>query len=76
MVRAKFEVISIEEAMSDVDVGRVILQPVYDEDPNSENGKFFRYTPAGQIDLSTINPEALKQFEVGKEYYVDFTPAE
>jgi hypothetical protein len=53
----------------------VELVPVYDPDPESENGKFFAYTPAGKIELGTIHGEAAEQFELGKEYYVDFTPA-
>ncbi len=37
-----------------------------------ENKKFFRYTPSGQISIGTLNPAAWQQFELGKEYYVDF----
>jgi hypothetical protein len=33
-------------------------------------------TPSGQIELQVVNPEAAKRFEVGKTYYVDFSPAE
>ena len=77
MVRAKFVVENIEKYGDKEDSGgRVILHAVYDDNPDSENGKFFQYTPAGQIDLSTVNPSALEQFEVGQEYYVDFTVAE
>ena len=43
---------------------------------SKENEQFFKYTPAGQIRLEVLNPAALDQFEQGKEYYVDFTPAE
>jgi hypothetical protein len=42
---------------------------------SEENKKFWKYTPSGKIELSTINQDAADQFEVGKEYYVDFTPA-
>lgn len=44
--------------------------PVYDG--SEENKEFFRYTPAGQIELSTINGP---YFEVGKDYYIDISPA-
>lgn len=37
-----------------------------------ENKLFWKWTPAGQIMLSSVNPEVLKYFEIGKEYYVDF----
>lgn len=43
---------------------------------STENEEFFKYTPAGTISLSTINAEAAKHFEIGKEYYVDFNLAE
>lgn len=72
MVRAKFEVRSVET----YDEGSAIeLDAVYDENPESENGKFFKYTPGGQITLEVVSPETAKLFVPGKEYYVDFTPA-
>lgn len=40
-----------------------------------ENKEFWKWTPSGEFRFSTINHEAAKQFEFGKEYYVDFTPA-
>jgi hypothetical protein len=44
-------------------------------DGTPENKEFWKWTPAGEFRFSTINHEAAKQFEFGKEYYVDFTPA-
>ncbi len=43
---------------------------------SEENKEFFKYTPGGSISLSVVNAETAKQFEVGKEMYVDFTIAE
>lgn len=40
-----------------------------------ENDAFYKYTPAGKLELSTINAEAAAGFEVGKAYYLDFMPA-
>ena len=53
------------------------LQPVsYDsKNLNSENSKFWEASPMGSLSLGVINEEAWKNFELGKEYYVDFTPA-
>jgi len=65
-VRAKFECTSAEH-------GEIKLQPVYGE--SEENKKFFEATPGGSINLSIVNEAASSQFEVGKEYYVDFTEA-
>jgi len=67
MVRAKFKVMNVTEK-------EVTLLPV--TYGSEENKKFFELTPYGSIQMGTINPDAIKQFEVGKEFYVDFTPAE
>ena len=66
MVRAKFYVTKVEG-------GEIKLVPVIEG--SKENKEFFHYTPFGEIRIGTINPEAIKEFEVGKEYYVDFTKA-
>jgi len=42
---------------------------------SEENKKFFKYTPAGQIEM-TIAVEVAEKFIVGKEYYLDFTEVE
>lgn len=72
MVRAKFKVSSITKYEGDC--LNVKLQPVCTG--SEENKQFWKYTPSGSIELSINNTEASKQFEVGKEYYIDFTPAE
>jgi len=41
---------------------------------SEENEKFFQYTPWGELNFGTINPEAAKQIEQGKEYYIDISP--
>lgn len=45
-------------------------------DPSHENSRFWAYTPGGSIELNTVNAEAVAQFDLGKEFYIDFTPAE
>lgn len=47
------------------------FSPVIGDSP--ENKAFFTATPAGSIELQLVKPGI---FEVGREYYVDFTPAE
>jgi hypothetical protein len=69
MVRAKFTCTSNQN-------GQVTFVPVYDGNPESENGKFFEATPSGSISLGIVNEAASVQFVEGKEYFVDFTPAE
>ncbi|AGK52025.1 hypothetical protein [Bacillus sp. 1NLA3E] len=76
MVRAKFVCIEKGETGHQPcqKQAKVVLQPVFGN--SDENKKFWQYTPTGRIELSTINTDAAEQFEVGKEYYVDFTKAE
>jgi hypothetical protein len=75
-VRAKFRVdhngpIQGQEGAEQHDV---IMHAVTDGGP--EDHEFWKWTPAGELRLSTINPAAWEQLEVGKAYYIDITPAE
>jgi len=77
-VRAKFKVDSIERVKwSDGrEVQTVKLSAVYQgSGPESENSRFWAATPGGSIQLTCVKPEAVAQFELGSEMYVDFTPA-
>ncbi|KLK91468.1 hypothetical protein AA309_20130 [Microvirga vignae] len=49
----------------------VRLNPVTGD--TEENKAFFQATPGGSIELQVVKPGL---FELGKEYYVDFTPAD
>lgn len=40
---------------------------------SEENAAFYAASPGGEISLSTAKAD---HFEVGREYYVDFTPAD
>lgn len=42
---------------------------------SDENKEFYKWTPGGSIDLSTLNEAAAEQFVPGREFYVDFTEA-
>ena len=50
--------------------------PVHSDVEGSENKSFWDASPSGSVQLGVVNPEAWKHFEIGKEYYLDFTPAE
>lgn len=71
LVRAKFKVESVTKSESG---SSIKLRPVTGGSP--ENEKFFKYTPFGEINIGTVNPEAAAQFEPGNEFFVDFTKAE
>lgn len=68
MVRCKFECQNV-----DPQTGKVVMFAVHSG--SEENAKFFKYTPSASLDLQTVNPEAIKQFEQGKQYYVDISEA-
>lgn len=70
-VRAKFQCQSIE---THANGGYVKMMPV--TGGSAENEQFFKWTPSGELRMGIVSPEVLKQFEPGKNYYVDFTPAE
>lgn len=80
MVRAKFVVDSYETRKSNArdpqseELRTVKMTAV--ADGSEDNKKFFRWTPNGSISMGVLNQVAWEQLELGKSYYVDFTPAE
>lgn len=53
------------------------FNPVYGNgDPHHENSKFWDASPGGELKLNCVVPDVVQQFELGKEYYLDFTPAD
>lgn len=79
LVRAKFYVSSVGPGSITSDgettEGKtIVLSPV--TSGSKENEEFYKMTPGGSIQLSTINDEAAAQFIPGKEYYVEFIAAE
>ena len=79
-VRAKFYVTELKQSKNNWGgnegevLTTVVLAPV--NSTSEENKKFFRWTPVGKIDLGTVNSDVVRQFHIGDEFYVDFTPAE
>lgn len=78
-VRAKFKVTRLELSKQNSQelLTTVVMAPVYGkvDDPSDENGRFYKYTPSGEIKLATINESAASYFEIGELYYIDFTKA-
>lgn len=70
-VRAKFKCIQVLESTDSGGPKSIQLGAVVDDSP--ENKEFFRWTPYGRIEIGCVNEAASKKFEVGREYYVDFT---
>lgn len=89
-VRAKFTCNKIESTHSSKYVGKndkghdqyekcelrtLHMAPVYSNNKDDENRKFWEASPSGGLTLGIINQEAWKHFQLGKEYYLDFTEA-
>lgn len=82
-VRAKFTVESITNHRGYgngpmTSVKMIPVGPKYVENKivESENTKFWSASPSGEMKLDMVNAAAAEQFVVGKEYFLDFTPAE
>lgn len=73
MVRAKFRCVTKTTNADGPAKYSYLFFPVYSSDPASENKAFWDATPSGELKMTCILSEA---FEVGKSYYLDFTPAD
>lgn len=76
-VRAKFKVNSITRQAGwngCKEVHTIKLSPV--TGGSDENRRFYAATPGGQIELSVVTEEVGREFDIGAEFYVDFTPAD
>jgi hypothetical protein len=80
MTRAKFVCISKTETCSNIwangnSVPGTLVSVKFQvvTGGSDENKSFFASTPSGSIDLSQMKKEVADQFELNKEYYVDFT---
>lgn len=56
---------------------KVVMTPVMAQpgDDDHENSKFWQASPSGELWMQINNPAGAEVFEIGREYYVDFTPA-
>jgi hypothetical protein len=79
-VRAKFLLESVNSVVYHQNCSRMEMRtfnfrPVYSTDPEHENKKFWDASPQGSLQLGVVNKRVWDQFELGKEYYLDFTEA-
>ena len=76
VVRCKFRCVSIETAESwDKAKWPVVYKASFSPvtQGSEENAKFYAATPSGRIEIGAYTIAGC--FEVGKEYYLDITPA-
>lgn len=77
-VRAKFQCQSVNHILTHSPGDQTAIltfAPVYDNG-KGENATWSKYTPQGKLEMTVTNPAAVAAFEVGKSYYLDFTPAD
>ena len=79
-VQAKFWVTDIKHhahkaGSGDNQSATVEMQPVYGGGAN-DHWSFWKWTPAGKIEMTITNPAAVDQFELGGEYLITFDRAE
>lgn len=48
----------------------------YPADGSDENNTYAKFSPSADFSITVANPALWGKFEAGKEYYVDFTPAD
>lgn len=53
-----------------------VTEKPFDQDGNSEDNTFSKWTPSGKVELAVTNPNLIGKFTVGEKYYVDFTKAD
>lgn len=76
-VRAKLRLTSITESSWGKGAPtskKLRFDTIYDQSI-PEDQRFQKATPSGHCELQIDNPAALAQFEIGCDYFVDFTPA-
>lgn len=55
----------------------VRMSPVYGNgDPSHENTKFWSASPSGSFVMQCVSADAVRLFDIGKEYYFEITAAQ
>lgn len=69
-MRAKFKLDTMDKHD---DYCNVTMHAITEQD--GDNEEFWKYTPAGQLQMTITNPAAYDKLELGQTYYLDFTKA-
>lgn len=83
MMRAKMRVVDIKSYTNDnneitqqnLTFTAVGKSGAYPDDGMDENNTFSRFTPNAELSMSIMNPALFGKFEVGEEFYLDFSKA-
>jgi len=74
MVRGKWKLSEIHQLDWSPTAKRYVFNAVCN-DNTPENERYHKFTPTGSMSMIIDNPPAQAQFELGKEYFFDATPA-
>jgi len=77
-MRAKFELRSVESPYPGQEVltFSAVTEKPFDQDGNSDDNTFSRWTPTGELKMTVTNPALHGKFAAGEKYYLDFTKAD
>ncbi len=75
-IRAKIKIDSVKASGEPKTAEQIYASAVYSSDKTTENYSFSIATPSLSLTMHINNPRAFDQLIQGKEYYLDFTPAE
>lgn len=70
-VRAKFKCTG--KAKSETDPSAIAVDFMASVDTGNDNIDWSKFTPSGLLSMNITNPPAADKFEIGKDYYLDFT---
>lgn len=70
MIQAKFFVKTITRHAHDLDSAQIDLMAV--TRGQGDNASWSKYTPSGTLTMYVTNPDAVSEFELGKEYLITF----
>ena len=76
MMRAKMKVASINyhsDSCETLEFHAVCKNDGYPSDGSDENNTYALWTPTADLKMCITNPALTGKFEVGQEFYVDFT---
>jgi hypothetical protein len=73
-IRAKFRLMSETKNAYNAEQRLLVFQSMYDPDLVAEDRSYAKATPSGKLEITVDNPNAT--FELGKDYYLDFTPVD
>lgn len=77
MMRAKMRVWSVDKGngFESLKFSAVCRNEGYPSDGSDENNTFAKWTPSADLNILVNNPDLFDKFQVGQEFYLDFTEA-